>query len=126
MAAGAQIDFSKYAAAPSIDFSKYAAAPAGNPHAAIKQKYGLPEDADLTSGFLSDKNSKLRMDPYKFSSAYREANPTPPIQGFLSNAWGEAKDIVKGLFSSEGTGTASAPPIPGVGLYETGKQRVEQ
>src|SRR6266850_251137 len=129
MSAPAQIDWTKYGsspAAPGIDFSKYASASAGDPHAAIKQKYGLPEDADLTSGFLSDKNSKLRMDPYKFSSAYREANPTPPTQGFLSNAWGEAKDIVKGLFSSEGTGTASAPPIPGVGLYDVGKQRIEQ
>ncbi len=120
------IDFSKYAAAPGIDFSKYADAAAGDPHAAIKQKYGLPVDADLASGFMSDKNSKLDMDPYKFSAAYREANPSPPTQGFLANAWGEAKDIVKGLFSSEGTGTASMPPIPGVGAYEASKQRVEQ
>lgn len=120
------IDFSKYSAAPGIDFSKYVDAPAGDPHAAIKQKYGLPEGADLTSGYLSDKNSKLEMDPYKFSSAYREVNSAPPTQGFLSSAWGEAKDIVKGLFSSEGTGTASMPAIPGVGAYEAGKQRVEQ
>src|SRR6267154_496717 len=129
MSAPAQIDWTKYGqstAAPSIDFSKYADTAVSDPHAAIKQKYGLPSESDLTSGFLSDKNSKLEMDPYKFSAAYKEANPTPPTQGFLSNAWGEAKDIVKGLFSSEGTGTASMPQIPGVGAYETGKQRIEQ
>src|SRR5882757_9288908 len=109
-AAASQIDWGKYqepAAPIGIDFSKYATPADSDLHVAIKQKYGLPKESDLTSGFMSDKNSKLDMDPMKFSQAYREVNEAAPPQGFLSNAWGEAKDIVKGLFSSEGTGTAS-------------------
>lgn len=124
-----QIDWGKYqepAASAGIDFSKYAAPADSDLHVAIKQKYGLPKESDLTSGFMSDKNSKLDMDPMKFSQAYREVNESAPPQGFLSNAWGEAKDIVKGLFTSEGTGAASMPPIPGKGAYEAGRQRIEQ
>lgn len=118
------LDFSK--AQPiqqgtSLDFSKAKMLPE-----ALKKKYGLPDEADLTSGFLSDKNAGLKMDPVKFSQAYAEMNPPPPeAKGYLANLWGEAKNIAGGLFSG-GTGTADMPPIPGKGLVETGKARIEQ
>jgi hypothetical protein len=108
-------DMSK--ATPIFDMSK---AQAIDEQPSIQKKYGLPAEADLSSGYMSDKNSKLKMDPLQFSKAYAEANPPPPeAKGFLANMWGEAKAIGQNiLHPSEGTGTASAPPLPGSGISE--------
>lgn len=107
------IDFSKYATVPDIDFSKYAASTAGDPTAAIKQKYGLPAEADLKSGYLSDKNLNLKMDVGKFSQAYREANPeqeTPT--SFLGRSWDEVKNLFKGALEQPSSVAGFTPPNP--------------
>ena len=80
--------------------------PITDPSSAIKQKYGLPDSADLSKGFLDPVNRDVK-DPMAFSKAYSEANPDKPAPtGFLGNLAAEAKNIWKGM---------TAPPemVPG-------------
>lgn len=115
-------DMSK--ARPIFDMSKAQAIGEGDSQTAIKQKYGLPANIDLKKSFMAQDTKGI--DPMTFSKAYAELNPPPPeAKGFLANMWGEAKDIMNSM-SSEGTSTASMPPVPGKGAYETGKARIEQ
>lgn len=136
------IDWGKYqeaGATPAIDFTKYAGSAGDNPHAAILQKYGLPADLDLAKD-ATENTDKLfagskqgtegaqdrfsRLD--KFSKAYQEANPhQPDTKGPFASIWDEAKNIFKGM-ASDGTGTASMPPIPGQGAVDMARGRAQQ
>jgi alkaline phosphatase len=121
------LDFSK-AQSLQLDFSK-AQSIGNDPQAAIKAKYGLPPETDLTQGYFSDKNSGIKglNDPMAFSKAYAEVNPPPPeAKGFLANMWGEAKNIYNSIGPGTGQSTASAPEIPGAGAVDLAKSRYEQ
>jgi hypothetical protein len=79
-----------------------------DPQDAIKKKYGLPPDVDLSKSYQAQPDSVKQLDPMAFSHAYQEFNPPPPeAKGFLANLWGEAKNIFKGTANSEPSGTAS-------------------
>ena len=136
------IDWGKYqqpSAAPIIDFSKYSGAASANPHAAILQKYGLPESVDLTKDATANTDKLYEgtkpgiegaQDRFKrldaFSNAWQEANPhQPDTKGIFASIWDEAKNALGGMFS-EGTGTASAPPIPGQGAADIVRGRSQQ
>jgi hypothetical protein len=115
------IDFSKYSAAPSIDFSKYtdATPTAGSPAAwdALKDKYGLPHEIDLSKNLFSQPIDINKIDIGKFSQAYNEANqqaPTPT--SFLGRSWDEAKNLVRGAF---GEGALTGPIVGGPGPIAT-------
>src|ERR1700722_20869447 len=129
MAPGAQVDYDALIAkhggttAPSTSgvgydslISRHGGTVSADPDAYwndLKAKYGLPSTVDLSKPYYKqDYRLMATIDPDAFTQAYQEANAGNTPQGFLANAWDEAKNIVKGAFS-EGTGVASMPPVPG-------------
>lgn len=122
MAPTQTIDWSKYGDQPaSIDFSKYTgAAPTAGSNAAwdaLKDKYGLPHEIDLSKNYFNQPVSIDKVDPYKFAQAYNEANPQAPTPtSFLGRSWDEAKKLVQGAF---GQGALTSRLVGGEGPMST-------
>jgi hypothetical protein len=117
MGSSPQIDFGQPppSSAPVIDFS--AAPPSGTLSTsadwdALKDKYGLPHEIDLSKNFFQNLSSDPDfpkghkfdgVDIDKFAAAYNEAHPQAPTPtSFLGRSWDEIKNIAASLTTKSG------------------------
>ncbi len=140
--AGSGVDYDSLASAHGGSASSAPAAGSNAAWDALKDKYGLPHNVDL-SKTLFENYGKLPSDDFnkidveKFSKAWQEANPQAPTPtSFLGRSWDEIKNIASSLTTKSGgalfgnpmesTGVAGTQPFNPVGTYQAIKQRGQE